>query len=805
MILKRKKILAINFFPAFSPPKSGGELRYHYIYKHLSRTFDIVMVNPTFPDIAPETVWHNDSWVEHRIPKSQRHKFLHHLFDRIGHFAECSAVVVALAARGEKEFRAKSEEMSAQADIVIHDSPFLIHVVPRRPGQLLIYNSYNVEYDLQRTMLPGVLGKALCYYVKRLERRAVREADIVFAVSEEDKKRFVYLYDVCPLKVKIVPNGIDPSQLKPATSEEKRAARKKWAANEEPLVVFFGAAHPPNKEAARFIIDRLAPALPEAKFLIAGGVAKFFSEQPPTNVSFLGIVSDEERRSLLAGADVAVNPMHSGSGSNLKILDYLAAGVATVATPIGARGFDLRDGKDMLIAEEDEFAPALKQLISDADLRLRLARQGRKTIEQKYDWQPLAESVVKIIGVEEQARVTLINDFPIYSARLGEHNRAFNLYRYVAKHYPVTAICLDRFTQELTERTIDENFVQLIVPKTGFHGILDGLLGRYFGHSVDDAIAIVMSRLNHRFKQALRYAARRPGVFVSHHPYVYGTLRSAPAHPRIYEAHNAEYVLKKAMLRGWLGRFLTSLTFRAERYAFRSADTVFCVSDSDRASLEELYGSRAKVELIPNGTDARAIKVLPDDEREAWKRSLGLNQKRILVFIGSAHPPNVEAGSLICTKLAPALSEHLFLLVGGVCWRLKDLPPPPNVKLLFEVEDSVRNVLLEIADVAINPMTYGSGSSLKMFDFLAAGLPVVSTAPGARGIEFTNGAELVTCPIEEFPAAINSILADRERQLSLRSMARRLVEQKHDWAIIAERITAIIAKMLSSSSQQETS
>jgi glycosyltransferase involved in cell wall biosynthesis len=124
------------------------------------------------------------------------------------------------------------------------------------------------------------------------------------------------------------------------------------------------------------------------------------------------------------------------------------------------------------------------------------------------------------------------------------------------------------------------------------------------------------------------------------------------------------------------------------------------------------------------------------------------------------------------------------------------LPPPANVKLFYEVEDEVRNTLLGISDLAINPMTYGSGTSLKMFDFFAAGLPVISTALGARGIELENGREIIICAIEEFKEKINAILGDAERHSSLSMEARRLAEEEHDWEVIAEKITDTIKPML---------
>jgi glycosyltransferase involved in cell wall biosynthesis len=52
----------------------------------------------------------------------------------------------------------------------------------------------------------------------------------------------------------------------------------------------------------------------------------------------LGVV--DRLRPLLAAADVAVNPIGSGSGSNVKLAEYLAAGLPVVTTPVGLRGYE---------------------------------------------------------------------------------------------------------------------------------------------------------------------------------------------------------------------------------------------------------------------------------------------------------------------------------------------------------------------------------------------------------------------------------------------------------------------------------
>ena len=45
-------------------------------------------------------------------------------------------------------------------------------------------------------------------------------------------------------------------------------------------------------------------------------------------------------RPAFAAADIGVNPVRTGSGSNLKIAEYLAAGLPVVTTPVGMRGFE---------------------------------------------------------------------------------------------------------------------------------------------------------------------------------------------------------------------------------------------------------------------------------------------------------------------------------------------------------------------------------------------------------------------------------------------------------------------------------
>jgi glycosyltransferase involved in cell wall biosynthesis len=99
-----------------------------------------------------------------------------------------------------------------------------------------------------------------------------------------------------------------------------------------------------------------------------------------------------------------------------------------------------------------------------------------------------------------------------------------------------------------------------------------------------------------------------------------------------------------------------------------------------------------------------------------------------------------------------------------------------------------RDLMLSIADVALNPMRSGTGTNLKMLDYMAAGVPVISTEFGARGLNITDREHYFRSSTSDLHTALAAIRetskADLER-LILAARAR--VEDEYSWAVIADR------------------
>jgi glycosyltransferase involved in cell wall biosynthesis len=92
----------------------------------------------------------------------------------------------------------------------------------------------------------------------------------------------------------------------------------------------------------------------------------------------------------------------------------------------------------------------------------------------------------------------------------------------------------------------------------------------------------------------------------------------------------------------------------------------------------------------------------------------------------------VEAAELIL-EAAAACPTIDFALMGSVCHQLDRSRLSKNTRLLGVVGDTEKSLWLKVASVGLNPIISGAGTNLKLAEYAAAGLPIISTQFGARG------------------------------------------------------------------------
>lgn len=798
-----KKIGILSFFPAFYPPRSGGELRLHHLARQLARRgFHIEMASPTMGDAPQETIEHSDHFIERRFPKPNIYNKGHRFMDLAAGFRECSGLVCSLTAPYHTALRREAERLAAEVDVLVHESPFLLPLMPKRrkKGQLLIYNSYNVETYMARDMFGSSWqGRLATAWIAHLEKRLLRESDMILACSEKDIDQFAADFGVERARMMLVPNGVDIHEIQPCPHARRRAeARELLGLSSARNACFFmGSYHPPNMEAVDLVIQLLAPNFPEVDFLVAGRVCQAFEgKQIPENVRLLGLVDENQKGALLHGCDVALNPMLTGSGTNLKILEYFAAGLPVLATPHGARGIDLESRRHALIYETPSLVEGLEELLGDAHLQDMLAREGRKLVENEFSWEAIGDQLADLYSLKLGRRIVILNDFDVHPAERGGQVRiAAVAERLASSGINVTVLTLTR-EQEGRRLQLGPRLEELNVPRSTLHRQLDSLVSHLVGCGADDVTAqLFTKRLSKKFTRLLDREMQWAEGILQVHPYLEELTRKYAGKKHVYfDSLNTEYLLKKALYRhSFLSRVLIERVRQAEISACRRSDAIFCVSEENRQQLMDLVPDIATRSYVcPNGVDCSRVQVLEPEERRRLRRDVGFGREFVAVFLGSGHPPNAEAARFIIDRISREHPRVLFLIVGSVSGWFWNRPVPGNVLLMGMVSAEVKDFVLQTADFALNPMMTGSGTSLKLFDYLAAGLPVVSTAIGARGVDEEAMKGIVLVEADDFSRTLRELLNDPGRCADLAHNARKFAEEYFDWSVTLSHMDEII-------------
>jgi glycosyltransferase involved in cell wall biosynthesis len=826
----RPKALILGFFPSFTPPSSGGEARSYNLWRALAETYDVTALTPTFHDAEYERVQHAKHLVEHRFPKNHEYIKWHQRLDKIGTFSECSALVVALAGKKHPEFLKAIEEHQADADLLIVEGPFFPHVKPK-PGQLYVLNSYNVEYKLQRKLWSGLASRYFVNYLKRVEQKLVREADLVFSCSDADRQHYIDVLGSPPENNFLAPNGTCLENLAdPVTSEiqrqevwkrftSTRPVLKQWsdARSEQhdgpaPRAIFLGSGFPPNVEAATFLEQHVAPRVQHVDFLIAGSCCKKLEGEPPENVFRVGYIDEgDDFKNFQQQANAALNPMMSGSGTSVKMLDFFGSGLCTIATPVGARGMEVFSGNGLFTIAPDNFAERLGELLEQTTELKRLGLRARQIIEQDYQWKTIGEWMVQAIEHRRHdgRKVIVTVDYPIAKPEHGGKLRTFHLARSLAKSgTPATILSLNKDSKQGAE-VLTDGVVEVTIPRSREHNNWDEKTEvKLFRQLAPDDISCYMNaHLLGRFRSALRRLARRHHAVVMVQPFLSKVVQQAHLSiPLYFDAQNNEYLLKQRMMtriKEWYPQTarvvdgLLAAVWASEETVLTISDAAFTTSQDDVNTLRSTYAEAAgemSFNVCANGVDCETIRLTDPDQRTAWRRDAGIQpEHRVAIFVGSGHIPNIEAAEIIIEKLAPHRPETLFLLVGSVCDGLQHVGHIPNVLQLGRCDDELKRRYLGISDAALNPVVSGSGTNLKTVEYMAAGLPVLSTKVGVRGLTVEHGKQLAIVEPDQMADALGELWQSPEVDAQFVREGRALVVKHFDWPHVFQPLVEMVA------------
>lgn len=274
-------------------------------------------------------------------------------------------------------------------DVVVCDFLSASLNFPRALSTPTVLFQHNVESALWQRMATTESNplKKLVFGIESAkmnayERRTLKKFHHVIAVSDHDRAQMLAMEPSCGITV--VPTGVDTKTFKVAAP----------STTNPPRVVFTGSMDwEPNIDAVDYFCRQVWPTVrsefPSAIFQIVG-------RNPHAKVRSLASDSVQVTGTVpsvagyLRDATVVVVPLRIGGGTRLKIFEAMAMGKALVSTSIGAEGLEVRNGRDLLMADDAaSFARALLLLLRDAGVRTKF-EQAAVQLASQHDWSKIA-------------------------------------------------------------------------------------------------------------------------------------------------------------------------------------------------------------------------------------------------------------------------------------------------------------------------------------------------------------------------------------------------------------------------------
>jgi sugar transferase (PEP-CTERM/EpsH1 system associated) len=373
------------------PPDTGGKIRSYQILKQLARKHEITLFT-FYPehsgDVHPagHTIFSKVLCVPLPLPPRRS----------LREYARYARMLLAgrpftIDKYFYPEVRRRYAGLlqSSKFDLIVCDFVFPAPLIDWQTPPPKILFTHNVEAQVwarHAKIAANPLVKLACRLesraLERAERRYVQLADYVLAVSENDRAAFAPY--AAPTRLAVIPTGVDTEYFQPSPVPEQPYT-----------LVFTGSMDwMPNEDAVAYFAEKILPLIrrevPQAAFWAVG-------RRPPRRLQALASESVmvtgavDDIRPYLAKAALCVVPLRSGSGTRIKIFEAMAMGKAVVSTSLGAEGLPVRDGENIVLADDPPaFARQVIGLLRDPQRCRQLGRAARKLVEENYGWPAVA-------------------------------------------------------------------------------------------------------------------------------------------------------------------------------------------------------------------------------------------------------------------------------------------------------------------------------------------------------------------------------------------------------------------------------
>lgn len=225
---------------------------------------------------------------------------------------------------------------------------------------------------------------------RRREARVLDRFAVASVCSAEDRE-----YLGGSPRIHVVPNGFEAPAERPRRTPV--AGR---------LGMIGKISYTPNRDGLRWFLERAWPevrrAVPGAELRVVGEGGDAPDAPAAEGVTRLGWVA--ETAAEMATWSASIVPILVGGGTRIKIAEAFARGVPVVSTSLGAFGYPVASGRELLLADEPSaFAAACVRVLAEPSFGDELARRGWDLFRASYSWDAIAPAVERTLEACREA------------------------------------------------------------------------------------------------------------------------------------------------------------------------------------------------------------------------------------------------------------------------------------------------------------------------------------------------------------------------------------------------------------------
>jgi polysaccharide biosynthesis protein PslH len=404
------KILYLSHRVPF-PPDSGAQVKPFYTIQHLRKLgHEVVLVCVDFDGVSSELISQMKAKLgeTHVVRTSRWWAKLKSGLALMNPFGR--SLSEAFYSSSNLKQRIAELASSKQFDFCVFYSSTMAQFVPKSLRASTIADIADIDsikwrdYSNKHNFPISIVYATEAKRLRKLEMQIVRDFGRTCLTTNEEVQLLGIKSSNELSKLIAIPNGVDIERFKFRDKHDAidllpESERRKIEGIHSRVIVFTGAMdYLPNVEGVQYFVKHVLPRLQESvgpvTFLIVGS-------KPTETVNGLSkgkevVVTGRvvESANYLQLANVAVVPLLTARGIQNKSLEAMACAKPLVSSVTAATGVGGVDGKNMLIASNDqEFVESIAKLLKDNDFADKLGRDAREFIESNFSWEATLDSL----------------------------------------------------------------------------------------------------------------------------------------------------------------------------------------------------------------------------------------------------------------------------------------------------------------------------------------------------------------------------------------------------------------------------